>query len=533
MSNDLSILLVEDSSSERKYIKQVVHSLGHRISVCSNGEEAWELIQKNNYNLVLLDWVLPGMDGLELCRRLRTTPSGERVSIVVITVRSRPQDLEKVLEAGADDYISKMAGPDLFRVRLRIALQQANVRLQRLKAENQVLQKTGELGERVKELNCLYGLANILDQQDVAVEEKLGNVCRFITQAWQHPEIACSRLIFQGKEYQTDNYQDTTWKLSAVLIINRSEQGLVEIDYLENKSGKDPFTKEERRLFKAVAEQIARSLERINREKALEALNARLLKDQRSAAQTQQTLLPRNLPKTENLTFHYLFSPYEEVGGDMLNVFWLDDTTIGLYLLDVAGHGVAAALFAVTINSILQPRTNHSSLARLYLENKESYRVVPPAAVVEKLNSQFLLGSDNELLFTLVYGLVNTKTLQFDFVAAGHQGIVHQPHKQSPILMEMKTFPVGATKNPEYETQSMQLHPGDRFYLFSDGITEASNAKQEQYGNKRLMQVFDRSANIPFDESAAKILADVAVFRGPMSQDDDMAILCLEVAIKK
>ncbi len=217
----------------------------------------------------------------------------------------------------------------------------------------------------------------------------------------------------------------------------------------------------------------------------------------------------------------------------MLNVFRLDDTTIGLYLLDVAGHGVAAALFAVTINGILQPRMNHSSLARFYSEKKDSYSVVPPAAVVENLNSQFLLGSDNQLLFTLVYGLLNSKTLQFDFVAAGHQGIVYQPHKQPPRFIEMKTFPIGATKKPEYETQSMQLHPGDRFCLFSDGITEAANAKQEQYGNKRLKQVLNRSADIPLKESTAKIFSDVAAFRGPMIQDDDMAILCLEIATKK
>lgn len=398
MANDLNILLVEDSSSEQKYVKQVINSLGHTVTSCASGEEAWELFSRNNFQLLLLDWVLPGMDGLELCRRLRTTPAGEKVSIVVITARSEPEDLEKVLEAGADDYISKMTGPHLFRVRLRIALQQAYMRKEKVKADE-----------------------------------------------------------------------------------------------------------------------------------ALAALNNRLIRDQHAAAQIQQSMLPKSLPVYRDLSFDYLFMPCEEMGGDVLNIFRLDENTIGFYLVDIAGHGIEAALFAAMINSILQPSMYHSSLSRWFLEESRTYRIVPPVMVAEKLNKEFPFGVSDQLIFTLIYGIFDCKSFTLKYAAAGQQGIIFQPVAQGARVIKVPSFPIGAYPEPGYEEQIIQFQPGDRFFVFSDGVSETKNPKNEQFGDNRIKEVLDRTCGLNIKDSVKEIITDVFTFRGNVDQGDDVTILSIEV----
>jgi len=398
LANDLNILLVEDSSSEQKYVKQVINSLGHTVTSCASGEEAWELFSRNNFQLLLLDWVLPGMDGLELCRRLRTTPAGEKVSIVVITARSEPEDLEKVLEAGADDYISKMTGPHLFRVRLRIALQQAYMRKEKVKADE-----------------------------------------------------------------------------------------------------------------------------------ALAALNNRLIRDQHAAAQIQQSMLPKSLPVYRDLSFDYLFMPCEEMGGDVLNIFRLDENTIGFYLVDIAGHGIEAALFAAMINSILQPSMYHSSLSRWFLEESRTYRIVPPVMVAEKLNKEFPFGVSDQLIFTLIYGIFDCKSFTLKYAAAGQQGIIFQPVAQGARVIKVPSFPIGAYPEPGYEEQIIQFQPGDRFFVFSDGVSETKNPKNEQFGDNRIKEVLDRTCGLNIKDSVKEIITDVFTFRGNVDQGDDVTILSIEV----
>jgi sigma-B regulation protein RsbU (phosphoserine phosphatase) len=398
LPGDLNILLVEDSSSEQKYIKQVIYSLDHTVATCASGEEAWELFNRNNFQLLLLDWVLPGMDGLELCRRLRATPAGEKVSIVVITARSEPEDLEKVLEAGADDYISKMAGPDLFRVRLRIALQQAYMRRERVKVEG-----------------------------------------------------------------------------------------------------------------------------------TLAGLNSRLIRDQHAAAQVQQSMLPKALPVCRDISFDYLFMPCEEMGGDMLNIFRLDENTIGFYLADIAGHGIEAALFAAMINSILQPSTYHSSLSRWFLEESRTYRIVPPVTVAEKLNKEFPFGVSDQLIFTLLYAILDCKSLTLKYAVAGHQGIILQSIAQGARVIKMPSFPIGASPTPGYEEQIIQFQPGDRFFVFSDGVSETSNSKNEQFGDNRIKETLERTSGLNIKNSVKEILTEVFTFRGNVDQEDDVTILSIEV----
>lgn len=117
----LHALLVEDDPGERWIMSEILRSRGHAVTQCETAEVAWERYQAEPCALALLDWILPGMDGLELCRRIRRHPLGDRTVVLVVTGRDEPEDLEEVLRAGADDYMSKPIDVGLMNVRLAVA----------------------------------------------------------------------------------------------------------------------------------------------------------------------------------------------------------------------------------------------------------------------------------------------------------------------------------------------------------------------------------------------------------------------------
>ena len=131
----MEILLIEDDPSMSAVLRTVLESRGHTVTAAADGESGWERYQGMDFPLVILDWLLPGIDGLEVCRRIRRGPKGAECLILVITVRTNPGDLEQVLAAGADDYLAKPIDTNLLDIRLAIAEQR--VAMLRKQAESE------------------------------------------------------------------------------------------------------------------------------------------------------------------------------------------------------------------------------------------------------------------------------------------------------------------------------------------------------------------------------------------------------------
>jgi diguanylate cyclase (GGDEF)-like protein/PAS domain S-box-containing protein len=120
------------------------------------------------------------------------------------------------------------------------------------------------LKERAKELNCLYGISNLVQRPDISLEEILQGTVNLIPPAWQYPEITCARIVLGGQEYLTDNFRETAWRQTSDIIVNGERTGAVEVCYLEEKPESDegPFLTEERGLINAIAERLGRVSER-------------------------------------------------------------------------------------------------------------------------------------------------------------------------------------------------------------------------------------------------------------------------------
>ncbi|HEY1379311.1 MAG TPA: SpoIIE family protein phosphatase [Gemmataceae bacterium] len=246
--------------------------------------------------------------------------------------------------------------------------------------------------------------------------------------------------------------------------------------------------------------------------------NRRMKADLHAAARVQEGLLPPPEPALPGAKFAWLSRPCEELAGDTLNVVRLDDDHVGLYLLDASGHGVAAALLAVRVHQVLTPvRELSTALVR-------PGGPVPPAEVARHLGRLFPLSEDAPQFFTLAYAVLNRRTGRLRYVAAGHPGPVHVPAGGPAGALPESGPPVGL--GGEYQEQGMGLRPGDRVYLYSDGVTEAA-ADGELYGQDRLVAAAGRARGLPLADSLAAVLADVEAWRGGPARDD-VSLLAVE-----
>jgi signal transduction histidine kinase len=133
----------------------------------------------------------------------------------------------------------------------------------RKKGEEELVQKNQEITERVKELQCLYGISDIVQREELLVTETYQQIVDIIPGSWQHNEVACARIVVEGKEFQTDNFKKTKWKQEASISLAGKDIGTVEVFYLKEmpESDEGPFHKEERRLILEIAKKLGRFVE--------------------------------------------------------------------------------------------------------------------------------------------------------------------------------------------------------------------------------------------------------------------------------
>ncbi len=128
-----------------------------------------------------------------------------------------------------------------------------------------------DLGERVKELNCLLGLSKLIEEADNSIEDAINGCVDLIPPAWQYPEITCARITLGSEEFRSRNFNETDWRLASEIRVNEKVLGTLAVYYLEEKpeSYEGPFSKEERNLLNAIGERLGRFIERVQGNRAL------------------------------------------------------------------------------------------------------------------------------------------------------------------------------------------------------------------------------------------------------------------------
>ena len=268
-------------------------------------------------------------------------------------------------------------------------------------------------------------------------------------------------------------------------------------------------------------------------EQRLSLLNRELVKKQElleedleAAAGIQQALLPKRPTSAEKLDIAWRFEPCEHVGGDIFNVFWLDDRRhLGCYVLDVSGHGVPAAMVTVSVSQMFQGE--NGGLTRRKQAEPPFSRLASPAEVLSMLDQAYPIERFDKY-FTMTYLIIDTKDLRLQYSNAAH------PH---PLLLRKEKVPeplkrggtiVGMGGVLPFEDGQKALAPGDKLILHTDGITEYQNREGTLFGDDRFHELLEQMKDRPVAELVKGVYEELMSFGDGEKIQDDVTLLGFE-----
>ncbi len=318
------ILVIDDDTAVQELLRRTLKKQGYEVTVASNGEDGVAQAQKLRPALIICDWIMPRLTGIDVCRRVKADPDLSTTQFFLLTSLGSIADRVKGLDAGADDFISKPIELNELQARVR-----AGLRLHQLSRDLKI---------------------------------------------------------------------------------------------------------------------------------AKQSLEAELAE----AAEYVQSLLPD--PMTEPVSIEAKFIPSRQLGGDCFDYNWLDADYLAIYLLDVAGHGLRAALPSVAVLNLLRSRA---------LPNIDYYK---PSDVLRALNTTFQMSYQNDKYFTIWYGVYNRISRQLVYASAGHPPavLIYQSPASTAKIQRLKTpgMPVGMFPDAPYVDNCCDVEDLSTLYIFSDGVYE-------------------------------------------------------------
>lgn len=393
----LEILLVEDSQSTRLILEKYLTEWGYSVTSCSNGQNAINLIKSQSYEVVITDWVMPEMDGMELISKIRQEESESFLYIIVLTALTKREDLLSAFEVGADDFLGKPLDYGELRARIRTA-------------------------SRIARL--------------------------------------------------------------------------------------------ERQL--------------LNHNRQLTKVKERMEKDLAAGAELQESLLPSASLERNFTLVESCFRPSHELAGDVFNYFPIEGSKVGLYLLDVSGHGVKASMLAVTLSRMLNPESPSSVIYKPFSFTGSS-SLEEPEEVAAKLNLEFQIEKNNSQYFTMIYGILDTEERSLSFVCAGHPPLLVIKNDDSVQIIEGEDIPIGFSENYQFKRMKLNLENGDRCYLYSDGIIEAGSVNGRPFGMERMIEILTREGNSSLRQGMDVLVEEVKSWCNPYSCEDDISIVAIDI----
>ncbi len=400
----MRILVADDDEAIRVLLSKTLKKWGHEPILAADGTEAWDILQREAIHFIITDWMMPGIDGIELCKRVREGGFSYYIYIILLTAKDAKGELVEGMEAGADDFLVKPFQKNELDVRIR--------------AGERIIKLEKDLEERNRMLN------------------------------------------------------ETNKNLSEAYSVIKTD---------------------------------------------LEA-----------AAKIQSSLLPKTASIIQSVRFDWLFMPSAFVAGDILNYFPLDEDHIGFYILDVAGHGIPAALLSVTLSRVLSPTDVHGNRLKHSIPDHPYSEIKSPARVVGDLNRWFQADDDTMQYFTIIYGIIHTGSGRVRFTQAGHPHPIYLQRGGKVSFIGEGGFPVGVLPDVDYEEQELHLSRGDRLILYSDGVTECINNEKDQFTGKRLTELLEKGRDLTLQELLEGIGRNLRLWKGDDRFDDDVTLLAME-----
>jgi sigma-B regulation protein RsbU (phosphoserine phosphatase) len=377
------------------------------------------------------------------------------------------------------------------------------------------------LGHKVLESRNADSAWNILTRTDISI----------VVSDWMMPGGSGLDLCRKIRAAGSGKY------VYIILCTARGER----TDYIEGMdAGADDFLvkpvfPEELRVRVRAAERIVSLEKRLAaRNRQLELSNEQLRKtyerieaDVQAAAWMQENLLPPRAANVLGVKCDWCFRPSHYVAGDMFNFFALDERHVGFYLLDVAGHGLPAAVNSVALSMILSPDGPGGGPLKRFDPATNRFAPAAPVDVLHELNRRFESAGDRH--FAISYGLLDSEASLLRLAQAGNP---------NPLLIESSGgvrklttggTPVGLWPDIDIDYVEIPFEPGNRLVLYSDGITECTNRAEEEFGDDRVMEFLAAAANDPADLMLNRLQRQLEEWRGSTIFCDDLSMLAVEL----
>ncbi len=332
---------------------------------------------------------------------------------------------------------------------------------------------------------------------------------------------------------------------SALLLPVATKDQLLGIVSLGPRLGDLPFSRDDRHLLMAVALQMALAIQ--NAELVQEiAIEERLRHELAIATTVQQRLFPESPPEMASLELSGVCYPARGVGGDYYDFIQLGEGKVGIAVADVAGKGISAALLMCTVQASLrsQAPTVNGNLTEL----------------VSSMNRLLHVSTDAASYATFFYAQYDERSGMLTYVNAGHnppmlvranrsvkaQSVGFAPGARGGLeglgdehraddgvedvtLLTIGGPIIGAFNDCVYEQETIHMESGDLLVAYTDGVTEARNADDQEFGESTLEQIVNSSAQVPVQELSERIVASVREWCGDVPPHDDLTLVVMKV----
>jgi sigma-B regulation protein RsbU (phosphoserine phosphatase) len=266
------------------------------------------------------------------------------------------------------------------------------------------------------------------------------------------------------------------------------------------------------RSFNRMATDLREHIEDLRR---TTAEKERIEKELEIAKQIQQSILPEFAPLLPGFDLAGFNLPAREVGGDFYDYIPAGEGCWGVEIADVSGKGVPAALFMALSRTLVRASAS---------ENPD------PAGSILEANHYICMDSKTSMFVTLFYGILDVRKRTFTYVNAGHNPpLLFRAGSSGADLLQGSGIALGVFDEIELELVELQLNPGDTVILYTDGVTEATNERDEEYGMERLTALIPGLLDYGARKMIDAIVEDVAGFAGSQPQFDDITLVVLKV----
>lgn len=385
---------------QRRILSAQLARSGYEVLEAETAEEALEICRRDEPDIVLSDWVMPGMSGVDFCRAFRLMERSGYGYFVLLTSKTEKNEVAEGLQSGADDFLAKPVNGDELRARLAA-------------------------GERI-----------------LTVEREL---------------------------------------------------------------------QEKNRLLSSTLQRLQDVYDSIDR-------------DLTEARKLQQSLVKERFRSFGNAQVSLMLRPSGHVGGDLVGFFPINARRVALFGIDVSGHGITSALMTARLAGYLSGSSPDQNIALIQTEFG-FYDARDPAELAGYLNTLVLEEMQTESYFTLIYADVDLISGKVGLVQAGHPHPAVIRRNGAIEYLGKGGLPMGLFEGATYETVTAQLYPGDRLFLGSDGITEATNAAGELLEQEGFIPLLERLSALRGHALLDALYWELQRYSGDALTDDVSAVL--------